>query len=83
MTGLALQAILGSSCVALFVFAAEQEEEPRWLWGGLSLGIWLLCWLGFEGGIGLTLLGQVVLFAAMWAWLLFRPRGRAGGRVRR
>ena len=74
MTRIVLPAVLGATCVGLFVFAAKQENLPRWFWGGLSLALWLLCWLVFDGGVPLILLGQVALFVAMWVYLLRRAR---------
>lgn len=74
--GVALEAALGVVSVALFVFAAKQENVPQWLWGGISLALWLLCWVVLGGGVLLILLGQGVLFAAMWAYLLRRARPR-------
>lgn len=74
--GIALEAALGVVSAALFVFAAKQEHLPRWLWGGLSLALWLLCWVVLGGGVLLILLGQAVLFAAMWVYLLRRADRR-------
>jgi hypothetical protein len=76
MTRIMLPAVLGATCVGLFVFAAKQEHLPRWLWGGLSLALWLLCWQVVGGGVLLILLGQAVLFAAMWVYLLRKAERR-------
>lgn len=83
MRGLFLQGVLGVVCTALFAYAAREEQEPQWLWGGLSLVLWLLCWLVLGGGVLLTLTGQGALFAAMWAYLVLRARQREGTGIRR
>jgi hypothetical protein len=77
MMGVLLQCVLGSTCVALFAFAARQEREPEWLWGGASGAVWLITWLALGGGILLVLGGQVALYAAM-AVLLGRRKARDG-----
>ena len=82
MFGVAAPAVLGCTSVLLFAYAAKQEDLPRWLWGGLSFGIWMLCWVALDGGVALILLGQVLLFAAMWAYLLLRARKHDGTGIR-
>ena len=72
--GIVLEAALGVVSAALFAFAAKQEGEPRWLWSGLSVALWLLCWVVLGGGAGLILLGQVALYAAMWVYLARNAR---------
>ena len=73
------QCVLGSTCIALFAFAARMEGESRWLWGGASLGVWVLTLYLSGGGILATLVGQAVLYAIMFARLEMRHRkGRPG-----
>jgi hypothetical protein len=83
MYGVAAPAVLGCTSVLLFAFAAKQEDLPRWLWAGLSFGLWILCWVVLDGGVGLILLGQALLFAAMWVYLVLRARKRERTGIRR
>jgi hypothetical protein len=83
MFGIAGPAVLGCTSVLFFAYAAKLEEQPRWLWAGLSFGLWMLCWVALDGGVALILLGQALLFAAMWAFLVLRARKREETGIRR
>lgn len=74
MMRVAFQCILGSSCIALFDYAAKHEHEPRWLWAGASAALWLFCWQYLGGGVALVLAGQAVLFVVMTVRLVKKKR---------
>ena len=65
MTEILLQCVLGSTCVALFAFAAREEDLREGSWGAASGVLWLAAWLLLGGGLLLVLVGQVALYAVM------------------
>ena len=83
MMGLVLECVAGSTCVALFAYAATLEDEPAILWGALSLATWLVGWLALGGGLVVLLLGQGVLYGAMAVVLAWKARRRGGSRIHR
>ena len=61
-------------CVGWFVKGARMDMRSPLLWGGLSLGVWLLfahvLGYGLNGGI----LSQILLFAGLAGWEEYRER---------
>lgn len=62
------------ACIAFFVTGARMDGRSPVVWGGLSLGVWLvftqLCWSGIGGGI----VSQFLLFAALGCYGIFKER---------
>lgn len=69
-----LSLVLLLACAAFYYKAAEMEDEPRLLWSGLSVLIYLVTWRVFSWGWMGCLGGQVGLLAAITAVRVLRDR---------
>jgi hypothetical protein len=55
-------------CMAFFVKGARLEGRSALLWGGMSLGAWLLATSVASGGLLAGVASQVLLFLALTAF---------------
>lgn len=69
-----LMLVLG---VAFFSNGARADGKPPALWGSLSMLAWVITFLVFGGGWIRWLVGQLVLYAALFAWNLRGGRPKA------
>lgn len=61
--------------MAVFFYkVAEIENLPALLWGGISLGTWLVTSMILHWGTIGCFLGQALIFAAMIGWNFLRDR---------
>ena len=62
-------------CVRFFMLGARMEHRSPWVWGGASLGSWILVTQYFVGGLYGGLLSQALVFAGLTGWAFLRERG--------
>jgi hypothetical protein len=70
--------ILATACAAIFFYrVADYEQFSPLLWSLASVGLTGIVF-GLGGGLGYTLIVQLMLFGAMWAAVVVRRRNRGG-----
>ena len=65
--------------VLFFARGAKMDGKSPLLWGSLSLLAWIVTYFVLGGGIGIWALGQLALFAGLFAWNLRAERKREKG----
>lgn len=59
-------------CAYIFYQAAEMEDAPGWLWGSMSVGMYLLTSIVFGWWVIGCIAGQVALFFLITLFKMFR-----------
>ena len=66
--------------IVFYYKAAEIDDAPRWLWMGLSAGIYLLTWQVLHWGFIGCLVGQAGLFLGIAVYRVLQEQIRGGRR---